>query len=50
MSEEVAKSVAERLGFSTELIPSATDLFLKLWKIASEKEIISNRQNSILKR
>jgi succinyl-CoA synthetase beta subunit len=38
LSEEVARSVAERLGFSAELIPSATDLFLKLWKIASEKE------------
>ena len=38
LSKEVAKSVAERLGFSAELIPSATDLFLKLWKIASKKE------------
>jgi succinyl-CoA synthetase beta subunit len=38
LSESVAKSVAERLGFSSELIPSATDLFLKLWKITTEKE------------
>ncbi len=38
LSEEVAKNVAKRLGFSAELISSATDLFLKLWKIASEKE------------
>ncbi len=38
LSEEKARSVAERLGFSVDLIPSATDLFLKLWKITCEKE------------
>ena len=38
LSEDVAKSVAERLGFSGEDLDSATDLFLKLWRIATEKE------------
>ena len=38
LSEETAKTVAERLGFTGDLINSATDLFLKLWKITKEKE------------
>ena len=38
LSEGVAKSVAERLGFADDLIPSATDLFLKLWQITVKKE------------
>ncbi len=38
LSEEVARTVAERLDFASDLIPSATDLFMKLWKITKEKE------------
>ncbi len=38
LSEVVAKSVAERLGFSGDDLDSATDLFLKLWRITTEKE------------
>jgi succinyl-CoA synthetase beta subunit len=38
LSEGTAKSVAERLGFTGDLIPSATDLFLKLWQITVKKE------------
>jgi succinyl-CoA synthetase beta subunit len=38
LSEDTARTVAERLGFSDDLVPSATDLFLKLWKITTEKE------------
>ena len=38
LSEATAKSVAERLGFPDELIPSATNLFLKLWQITVKKE------------
>jgi succinyl-CoA synthetase beta subunit len=38
LSEDTAKSVAKRLGFQDELIDSAVDLFIKLWRIAKEKE------------
>ncbi len=38
LREESAKKVAERLGFSGDLVDSAKDLFLKLWKITTEKE------------
>jgi succinyl-CoA synthetase beta subunit len=38
LSEDTAKSVAKRLGFQDELIDSAMDLFLKLWRITKEKE------------
>ena len=38
LSEGKARTVAERLGFTDDLIDSATDLFLKLWKITKEKE------------
>ena len=38
LSSETARSVAKRLGFAGELINSATDLFLKLWKITTDKE------------
>ncbi|MHA2303839.1 MAG: ADP-forming succinate--CoA ligase subunit beta [Candidatus Hodarchaeales archaeon] len=38
LSEDNAKSVAKRLGFQDELIDSAMDLFIKLWRITKEKE------------
>lgn len=38
LSEDTAKSVAKRLGFQDEIIESATDLFIKLWRITKEKE------------
>ncbi|MHA2389045.1 MAG: ATP-grasp domain-containing protein, partial [Candidatus Hodarchaeales archaeon] len=38
LSEETARSVAERLGFTGDLVDSASDLFLKLWKITTVKE------------
>lgn len=38
LSEATAKSVAKFLGFTDELIPSAIDLFLKLWQITVKKE------------
>jgi len=38
LSEETAISVARRLGFTDALLPSATDLFLKLWQITVKKE------------
>ncbi len=38
LSEDTAKSVAKRLGFQDELIDSAVDLFIKLWRITKEKE------------
>ncbi len=38
LSEVMAKGVAERLGFSGDDLDSATDLFLKLWRITTEKE------------
>jgi succinyl-CoA synthetase beta subunit len=38
LSEETAKSVAKRLGIQDELIDSAVDLFIKLWRITKEKE------------
>jgi succinyl-CoA synthetase beta subunit len=38
LSEEKARDVGRRLGFTGDILNSATDLFLKLWKIATEKE------------
>lgn len=38
LSKEAAQSVAKKLGFSGEFLDFATDLFLKLWYIATEKE------------
>ena len=38
LSEKKARTVAERLGFTGDFIDSATDIFLKLWKITTEKE------------
>ncbi|MHA2293101.1 MAG: ADP-forming succinate--CoA ligase subunit beta [Candidatus Hodarchaeales archaeon] len=38
LNEETAKSVARRLGFTNETLDSAADLFLKLWRITTEKE------------
>ncbi|MFX0185161.1 MAG: ADP-forming succinate--CoA ligase subunit beta [Candidatus Hodarchaeota archaeon] len=38
LNEEVAREVSRKLGFTGDAIDSATDLFLKLWKIAIEKE------------
>ena len=38
LSEDSARSVAQKLGFKDELVESATDLFLKLWRITKEKE------------
>ncbi len=38
LKEETARSVAERLGFTGDLVDSASDLFLKLWKITTAKE------------
>ncbi len=38
LNEETAKSVARRLGFTNEIIDSAADLFLKLWRITIEKD------------
>ena len=38
LDEQTAKKVAERLGFSGNLVKEATDLFMKLWKITKEKE------------
>ncbi len=38
LSEDSARKVAERLGFSGDLVASASDLFLKLWKITTTKE------------
>lgn len=38
LSETNARNVAAKLGFSGNNLESATDLFLKLWKITIEKE------------
>jgi succinyl-CoA synthetase beta subunit len=38
LTEVNARNVASKLGFSGDILESATDLFLKLWKIATERE------------
>ncbi|MHA1257051.1 MAG: ADP-forming succinate--CoA ligase subunit beta [Promethearchaeota archaeon] len=38
LDQNMAKSVAERLGFSNEVLTTATEIFQKLWKITVEIE------------
>jgi succinyl-CoA synthetase beta subunit len=38
LSRDLAQDVATRLGFKNDTLVEATDMFLKLWQIAKEKE------------